>query len=100
MSTTMASLAPLMPWNVLLRHLEELAERVGLNIRYEEFREEDILIEGGLCRIGDRYHVILDRRREDRLNAEKLARILSGFDLSGLYLLPGLREFIEREKRD
>ncbi len=78
-----------------LEQLEEAAQSLGIEIRYETFKGESSLSPGGLCRLKGDYLLILNSRSglSDRVNA--IAAAVSRFDLSRTYLRPELREFLE-----
>lgn len=78
-----------------LEHLEEAAQALGIEIRYETFKGENSMATGGLCRLKGNYLLILNSRSglSDRINA--IASAINRFDLSTTYLRPGLREFLE-----
>jgi hypothetical protein len=75
--------------------LEEAAQSLGIEIRYETFKGENSMATGGLCRLKGNYLLILNARSglSDRINA--IASAINRFDLSTTYLRPGLREFLE-----
>lgn len=78
-----------------LELLEEAAQALGIEIRYETFKGETSMAAGGLCRLKGNYLIILNSRSGlgDRINA--IASAINRFDLSTTYLRPGLREFLE-----
>ncbi len=78
-----------------LEQLEEAAQSLGIEIRYEAFKGENSMATGGLCRLKGNYLLILNSRSglSERVNA--VASAISRFDLSGTYLKPELREFLE-----
>jgi hypothetical protein len=78
-----------------LEQLEEAAQSLGIEIRYEPFKGENSLAPGGLCRLKGEYLLILNSRSvlSERINA--IASAISRFDLSATYLRPELREFLE-----
>ncbi len=78
-----------------LEMLEEAAQALGIEIRYETFKGENSMAPGGLCRLKGNYLLILNARSgtSDRINA--IATAINRFDLSTTYLRPGLREFLE-----
>jgi predicted metallopeptidase len=82
----------------IIGHLEEIAERFGVKIRYESMKEDEdsIRITGGLCLLKGKYVVIINSKATavDRIHA--LARALKHFDLDRIYLLPALREMLDR----
>jgi hypothetical protein len=81
--------------NSLLSQLEELAHSLGIDVRYEAIKKEGTFYPGGLCHLKGEYVLILNNLATKRDNIETLARAVSQFDLSGVYVRPGLREFLD-----
>ncbi len=79
----------------LLRHLEDLAARLELEIRYESLTDEEVSIHSGGCKVSGRNMVLLDIHLCPLERARVLARELSRYDLENVYLLPRIREFIQ-----
>lgn len=75
----------------LLKALEKLASQFRIEIRSEEGE-----FEGGLCRFGSRQVVFVNPRLSPAGKAGVLARSLGQQDLSSLFILPAVREYIER----
>jgi hypothetical protein len=84
---------------VLLDHLEELAQRLGIEVRYEDLQGEAPFQSGGLCRIHDKQFIIVHARAGIKEKNLVLARALRRFDLDGVYLKPALRDFLENSGR-
>ncbi len=74
----------------LLDQLEELADRLEVRVRVErgDFRS-------GYCESRGQAMIILNRRLGVYDRALTLARILGDRDLSGVFLVPRVREFID-----
>ena len=81
--------------NTLLRQLEELAESLKVQVRYESFKGEGSFSTGGLCKLKGEFLLIINSKAGVREKAEAIAGALKGFDLSQVYLRPGLREFLD-----
>ena len=79
----------------LLSQLEELAQRLTIEIRYVTIRQGDFLATGGLCRIKDTYIIVVNKKSTIKDKIQILARAIKRFDLSKVYLRPALREFFE-----
>ncbi len=77
-----------------LEKLEELLARLGIDLIREpgEFS-------GGLCRIGEENRFILNQALPLPQQIGILCRDLSAVDLSGVYVLPVLREMIRAATR-
>lgn len=81
--------------HTLLNQLEELAQRLAIEVRYVTIRQEDFLSTGGLCRIKDKYIIVVNKKSTIQDKIQTLARAIKRFDLSKVYLRPALREFLE-----
>ena len=80
----------------LLVQLEELAENLAIEIRYEAIRKEGSFFTGGLCRLKGKDILIVnsDASMGDKIQA--LAKALRRSDLSQVYMRPALREFLTK----
>ena len=81
--------------DTLLGQLEELAHSLGIEIRYEPLKRESSFFPGGLCRIKGEYVLILNAAATTEDKIQIMAKALNRFDLSRVYLRPGLREFLD-----
>ena len=81
--------------DALLSHLEALAHQLGIDLRYEPLEDELFSSSGGLCRIKDRYVILLNARRPTGEKILILAKALRRFDLSDAYLKPAVRELLD-----
>ena len=80
----------------MLEQFEELAQALAIEIRYETLKGEGILSTGGLCRLRGKYLLIINSRASRSEKIHTIAAVVNRFDLSQIYLRPGLREFLER----
>lgn len=81
--------------HVVLEQLEEVAKGLELEIRYETMRKEAGYNPGGLCRIRGVPIIIVNRKAPLGDKVQVLASAIKRFDLNGVYLRPGLRDFLE-----
>ena len=81
-------------WEILLQHLQSLAFRLEIEVRYENLADDEISIHSGGCRAQGRKLILIDKFRPPQEQAQILARELSRYDLEDLYILPRVREFI------
>ena len=79
----------------ILGHLEALAESLDVDVRYEGVESEGSFPSGGLCRVRDRYYIIVNSAAGPGDRIQTIARALKRFDLSRVYLKPALRELLE-----
>jgi len=83
----------------VLGYLEDLAFRLDIEIVYEKLREADSSIEGGLCKVKGVYKIFMDPSAPIEAQMEILARALSSFEIEEVYLLPFIREILEKARK-
>lgn len=83
-----------------LTQLEELADKLGVPIRYDKIKpeEDEIVISGGLCRVRGNLVIIINSKITTRNKIQALVEALKHFDLDGVYVRPALRELLEKEQ--
>jgi len=86
-----------MKTEVLYQHLEDLLERVGISIVYDDLCDGQGRAASGLCRVKGRRVYIMDRAKDLPERISLLKQCLSEVDLDEVYVLPALREFLEEE---
>jgi len=82
--------------SALLGQLEELARSLGIQVRFELIRKEGASSTGGLCRLKGEYILIINSKASLDDKIQTLAMALNRFDISQVYLKPGLREFLDK----
>ena len=82
----------------IIDYLEELAEKFGVEIRYEAIKQEDDLpyVAGGLCLLRGEYVLIINSKASLKERISTLAMALKHFDLGQIYVRPVLRELLDR----
>jgi hypothetical protein len=85
--------------NQVLEYLEDLAERLGVEIVYQKLGEDDFSVKGGLCKINGTFKIFIDRSKslEDQITI--VAQGLSSFDTEEVYLFPYIRDILEKARR-
>jgi hypothetical protein len=86
----------MMDEKTLLAQLEDLARSLSIEVRYEPFKREGLFSSGGLCKLKGQYLLIVNAQSSNRDKIEALAAAVNRFDLSQVYLRPGLRAFLEK----
>jgi hypothetical protein len=86
-----------MDQGAIIDQLEELAERFGIQIRYEpiSLEEEGINLVGGLCKLRGEKLLIINSKAPLSDKIQALAQALSNFDLDQIYIRPAIRGLIE-----
>ncbi|RLB28881.1 MAG: hypothetical protein DRG66_02905 [Deltaproteobacteria bacterium] len=85
--------------NKVLEYLEDLAFRLGIEIVNEKLGGADFSIEGGLCKVKGVYKIFIDPSAPIEVQIEILVRALSSFQIEGVYLLPFIREILEKAQK-
>lgn len=81
---------------LMLEQLEDLAKGLEIEVRFETMRKEVRFNPGGLCRIKGKPVIIINRKAALNQKVDVLGAAIKRFDLSGHYLRPGLREFLDQ----
>jgi len=79
----------------LLEHLEDVATRLGVALRYENFSIVGIRSDGGFCKVGGKPMILLNRKDSRRRKIQILARSLNKLNLEGIFIPPAVRNVIE-----
>lgn len=86
------------PYKVI-EHLEGLAHKLGVKVVYQKLGTDEYPAGGGLCKVKGTYKVFLDRSDPIERRIYILARALSSFNRDEVYVLPFVREILERIQR-
>jgi hypothetical protein len=81
------------------QHLEELAEQLGISIRYENLSNPEFRAQSGLCRIKGRSFYIMDASQDLTQRIAALSECLSQMDLEHVYVIPAVRALLQRRSR-
>jgi hypothetical protein len=86
--------------STIVSQLEELAETFGLQIRYEPIRMDDDLpnVLGGVCRFKGDNILIINSNGTVQDKIKILAEAVKNFDLDRVYILPVIRELLEKAR--
>ena len=82
----------------VLEYLEDLALKLGIEVVYAKLETRDPFTRGGLCRVKGNYKIFIDRSEKLQVRIKILARALSSFDREEIYILPFVREILEKAK--
>ena len=83
----------------VLEYLEDLAERLGIEIVYQKLGEEEFSVKGGLCKINGTFKIFIDRSKSLEDQIAIVAQGLSSFDTEEVYLFPYIRNVLEKARR-
>ena len=79
----------------IYEHLEEIAAKAGISIRYEALTGSQYGVRSGLCRIKGKNIYIMDTSQDIPERIAALSKCLAGIDLEGIYVVPAVRELLE-----
>jgi len=82
----------------LLTALEGLAEQLQIPVTYAALATEELPGRGGMCVIHGERRIIIERSLTTREKAHLLATGLAQFDFEDVFLLPAVRDAIERAR--
>jgi hypothetical protein len=82
----------------LLDQLEELANKLGIRVRYENVNLEEASGAGGLCRLKGEYVLIIHARAPVKEKIAFLIEVLKRFPLGDIYIRPVIRELLDGSK--
>jgi hypothetical protein len=76
--------------------MEELAGRLGVEIRYGNIPGEDSHRAGGLCKVNGKYMLIIHCRITKKEKIGVMMKYLKGFEIDDVYLIPAIRELLDK----
>jgi hypothetical protein len=84
--------------NTIIEQLEGVIKKFGVQIRHEAIKqdEDSINIVGGLCLLKGEYVLIVNSKAAIRDKIRALGMALKHFDHENIYILPVLRELLDR----
>jgi len=82
----------------VLEYLEDLALKLGVEVVYEKLENTDFLATGGLCKVKGKYKIFIDRSEAVERRIEILSRALSCFNREDIYILPYIREILQKAR--
>ncbi|MBI4620001.1 MAG: hypothetical protein HY739_07545 [Desulfobacterales bacterium] len=83
----------------VMESLENLAEKLGVEIVYEKLGDEEFSVRGGLCKVQKTYKIFMTRSEPVDSQIKILVRALSSFNTEDIYLLPFIREILEMARK-
>jgi len=82
----------------LLQELKDLAEKLNIKVSEQNFRNAGIKVKSGFCKIKDEENIIIDKHKSSREKNEILALYLNRKSIEDIYIVPAVREFLDRAK--
>jgi hypothetical protein len=80
---------------LLLEHLEQIANRLGVELRYENLGIGGIRSDGGYCRVSGKDMILINKKDSRRKKILILAKSLKRLNLEGIFIPPAVRKILE-----
>ena len=90
--------ASVMKTEQLYQHLIELAEKLDITVREQKLKPAaGVKVSSGLCTLRGKRLFIMDKRKSLRTKVETLAACLSRMPLEEIYIIPAVRNILEKQ---
>jgi hypothetical protein len=82
----------------LYHAMKDLAERLRITVREQNLRQPGIKVRSGLCRVKGQWVFILDKHKNIHQKCRLLGTCLASMPMDDVYIVPALREYIEKHR--
>ena len=82
----------------IYEQLTELAEKLGISVSEKNLKKVGIRVTSGLCKVRGESMFIMDKHATVREKVAFLADCLARMPLEDIYVVPAVREVIERHR--
>mgnify|MGYP006292257423 CR=1 FL=1 len=80
----------------LYQELKDLAEKLEITVSEKNLRNAGLPVKSGLCRVNGRQLFVMDKHLSLHKKNNLLSACLAGMDHENLYIVPAVRDFIEK----
>lgn len=80
----------------LYQELKNVAEKLGLVVAEQNFRNTGIHVKSGYCKVKGRFQCIIDKHIKLNLKIEALAECLSQMPHESIFIIPSVRDYLDR----
>lgn len=80
----------------LYQHLVEIAAKLGITVSEQNFRATNVNAVSGLCHIKDQPVFIIDKHLAAHEKIEFLAACLRSMPMEDIYIVPAVRDYLDR----
>ncbi len=78
--------------------LKELAEKLNITVSEKNLLNIGLKVKSGLCRVKEKQLFVMDKNKRINKKVEILAACLSAMSLEEVYIVPAIRETLEKFK--
>lgn len=82
----------------LYQHLKELSEKLGILVQEQSFKQVNLPIKSGYCRVKGQDIFIMDKNIPLAKKNSTLAKFLSAQPHENIFIPPAVREVLQRKK--
>jgi len=83
--------------STIMQHLEEVAEKLNINVQPVSLRKYAYGMKSGLCKVNGEYRIIMDKHLHLSEKIDVLVEALEPFDIDSVYIHPFVRKLIEKK---
>ena len=80
----------------IYQELKDLAEKLGITFSEQNLRTAGLKVKSGLCKVKGRDMFIMDKHKSIHKKIDALASELAKFPHEDLYVMPAIREILEK----
>ncbi len=80
----------------LYHSLKELAEKFGITVSEQNFRNAGIRVKSGLCTVKGQQMFIMDKHKSLRIKMDILASCLGEMPIDDIYIVPAVRDLLDK----
>ena len=80
----------------LYQELKDLADKLNITVSEQNFRISGIRVKSGMCKVKGKDMIILDKNKSVYKKNKILATCLSQMPLEDLYIVPAVREWLQK----
>lgn len=80
----------------LYHSLKELAEKFGITVSEQNFKNTGIRVKSGLCTVKGRKMFIMDKHKNLSTKVDILASCLGEMPIDDIYIVPAVRDFLDQ----
>jgi hypothetical protein len=81
----------------IYQELKDLADKLGITVSEQNLRIAGIKVKSGLCKVKGKNLFIMDKQKSIHKKIDALALQLAEFPHEDLYVIPAIRELLEKK---
>ena len=81
----------------IYQELKDLAEKFEITVSEQNFRTTGIKVKSGLCKVKGKNLFVMDKHKSVHKKIDILASYLTEFPHEDLYIIPAIREILEKK---